>query len=93
MTRNIKITIVAALAALGAASASFAEPTEPTDRSRPVVSPPTGAERTTEPSTRPYALTGSEAPKSGTPTGSMSTGWRRSVQRLGGRVEIDRYER
>jgi hypothetical protein len=91
MARNIKITIMAALAALGAASASFAEPT---DRSRQVVSPPTSAERTTEPSTRPYALTGSEAPKSGTPTGSMSTGWRRSVQRLGGgKVEIDRFER
>ncbi len=92
MTRSIKITTIAALAALGAASASFAEPT---DRSRQPVSPPTGAERTTEPSTRPpYALTGSEAPKSGTPTRSMSTGWRRSVERVGGgKVEIERFER
>lgn len=90
MTKNLLAAAVLALPILAAGPACA----EPTDRSRQVVPPPTGAERTTEPSTRPYGLTGSEAPKSGTPTRSRSTGWRRSTQNLGGgKVQIESYER
>jgi hypothetical protein len=90
MTRHLEITLIAAVAVLGAASASFAGPT---DGSRQGVSPPTSAAPTPEPRTKPYALTGSETPESGTPTRRTSTGWRRSVERLGNKVEIDRFER
>jgi hypothetical protein len=84
MTRHVKISLIAALVVLGAASPSLAGPT---DGSRQAVSPTTWAEQTPEPGTRPYALTGSEKPK------SIPTGWRRSVQRLGDKVQIDRFDR
>jgi hypothetical protein len=87
MTRTITITIATAVALLGAASASLAGAT---DGIRQVVSPTTWTQREPAAEARtaqPYALTGTQ------PTQTEPAGWRRSVQRLGSKVERDAFER
>jgi hypothetical protein len=85
MTRTITITIATAIALLGAASASFAGAT---DGIHQVVSPPVWAQPIATAEARtPYALTGTP------PATTEPAGWRRSVQRLGTKVEWDAFER